>query len=412
MRKKTKFLLGFVCILFFATHCFAAIREWTDVSGRKIQAELVGFDGDNISLKLNTGKLVSYPLLKLSDADQLFVQTHKADLPSEKKNIGASKELNFNDPWPDRVTFEGDPEILVKEENKEQKKFIYESVNFRYQCDVRLSKNLVKGFAVMFESTHLYCMKLPLGITGGKKIGGKYLILLFEDKKEYVKAGGPPQYAGVYIPARNTVLIPLESLGVKKVGEGYMLDRDKDNSTLPHEITHQLTPLNYYGAGAEGWFIEGLAEYVCQTPYRAGSYAVRGSLKNIQEYVTAYGKKNKSGRALGDKISMPSLKKFLEQDYETFHQNDSLNYPVAALVVTYFLNFDGKGDAANIKAFLKHRHDKKMEDSDRHDKNIAKESLKILLAGRTYEQLQEEFIFKWKRKGIEFTCNDVESTDY
>jgi hypothetical protein len=107
--------------------------------------------------------------------------------------------------------------------------------------------------------------ELPLAISGGVKQEGKYQILLFETEQSYNSAGGPPGSAGVFIGGKNIVMVPLTSLGVRPVGSGYMLDRDKSNKTLPHELVHQLTPDNYYAHGSMGWFTEGLAEYVAVT---------------------------------------------------------------------------------------------------------------------------------------------------
>ena len=44
---------------------------------------------------------------------------------------------------------------------------------------------------------------------------------------------------------KEAVFVPLTSLGVRPVGSGYMLDRKKSNKTMPHELTHQLTPSSY-----------------------------------------------------------------------------------------------------------------------------------------------------------------------
>src|SRR5690606_9501724 len=79
----------------------------------------------------------------------------------------SDKPLNFTAPWPDRITFTEDPEINTITENPAEKQFIYESANYRYICDVRLSKMVVKGFAVMFEATNLFCATIPLAMNGG-----------------------------------------------------------------------------------------------------------------------------------------------------------------------------------------------------------------------------------------------------
>ena len=86
--------------------------------------------------------------------------------------------LNFSQPWPDNVKFDEDPQVEIVSEDKEANRYVYESASFRFVCDVRLSKTVVKGFAVMFESTYRYCRALPLAITGAS--GAPYAVRLLE----------------------------------------------------------------------------------------------------------------------------------------------------------------------------------------------------------------------------------------
>ncbi|RYD64790.1 MAG: hypothetical protein EOP83_08910, partial [Verrucomicrobiaceae bacterium] len=242
-------------------------RTWTDVQGRKIEAEFVSSTATDVTLKLASGKEATLPLNRLSQEDLAYIRESageggdKDGKPAPKTTEKEGDGLNFNDPWPQTIRFSEDPQIQTVAEDKEQKRFIYESAHYRFVCDVRLSQQVVKGFAVMFESTYQYCRALPLAISGGKLTEGKYQILLFETKDSYVQAGGPPSSAGVFMSGKNVVMVPLTSLGVRPVGSGYMLDRDQENGTLIHEITHQLTPGQYYAPGAMGWFSEGIAEY-------------------------------------------------------------------------------------------------------------------------------------------------------
>jgi hypothetical protein len=386
--------LGSFCLAFES-------RSWTDIQDRKIQATLVRGDAQSVVLKLADGREVPFPLEKLSSPDREYVEKNRALLPAmataatPAPATPAIKDdaLNFDAPWPERIKFTEDPEIKTVEENAEKKRFIYESANYRYVCDVRLAQSVVKGFAVMFEATHLYCRSLPLGMNGGEKTDGKHLILLFEAYSDYVKAGGPPESAGVFISGRGIVMVPLTSLGVRPVGSGYMLDRDKSSKTLPHELTHQLTPDSYFRKGSLGWFSEGIADFVAVTPYRAGSYSVRGNIKDISEYATGYGSKGMGGRALGKNISLPPLKDFMLQSYASFLKDAQTNYGCGLLITTYFLYLDGDGDAKRIKAFLKKLHEDKKGDAP----------LDLLLDGRTFEQLEADIIREWGRKGIDFT---------
>ena len=383
-------------LIFLSPLTFAQeMRPWVDLQGREVQATFVRAAGEDVILRLADGRELPFPLAKLAAADRKYVaDTLKPGRP--KPIAGEDVLANFDAPWPDRVSFSEDPEIKIVEETAEKKRFVYESANYRYTCDVRLAASLVKGFAVMFEATRLYCRALPLALRSGKQVAGKYQIQLFEHTEDYVNAGGPPDTAGVFMSGTGIVMVPLTSLGVRPVGSGYMLDRDKSSKTIPHELTHQLTPDSYFEKGALGWFTEGIAEYIAATPYRSGGYNVRGNLDDIVEYATGYGTKNMGGRALGKKISLTGLKKFMLQDYRDFMENGQLNYGCGLLITTYFLTLDGEGDGKRIKSYLKALL----------DGNDAEKSLDLLLDGRSFKQLEDDITKAWSRKGIDWFFSD------
>lgn len=359
-------------------------------------------DEREVVLRLANGRLVNVEIDRLSEEDREYAEDWKirggddGEDGSKGGTNGPARDdgdgVNFDAPWPDKIRFVDNPNIVVVEENREGKRFVYESEHYRFICDVRLAMSVVKGFSVMFEATHIYCRSLPIALSGGVKRDGKYEILLFETKEDYVKAGGPPSSAGVFIGGRNVVMVPLTSLGVRPVGSGYMLDRDKANGTLIHELTHQLTPWPYFEEGARGWFSEGIAEYLTATPYRSGGFKVKSNFDDIVAYATAYGKDDTRGRALGSKISAPALRDFMMMSYDAFTgPRANFNYGFGLVLTTYFLHLDGNGDGARMKEFLKAlRAGKK-----------GLEAISVLLDGRTFRELEEDVAKAWKRKRVE-----------
>lgn len=243
----------------------------------------------------------------------------------------------------------------------------------------------------MFEATRLYCRSVPLGLCGGEKTDGKLQILLYETTEEYRAAGGPASTAGVFMSGKKAVLVPLTSLGVRPVGSGYMLDRDKSSKTLPHELTHQLTPSSYFTKGMNGWFTEGIAEYIGNTPYRSGTYTVRGSQRTLVEYVTGYGARNMGGRALGKKIQLSSLETFMFQDYESFTGNPQTSYGCGLLLTIYFIHMDGAGDGLRLKNCLKALTAGKSPS----------EANACLLDGRSYPDLEKEITKAWGKYNVD-----------
>ncbi len=372
-------------------------RIWTDDQGRNIKALLLRVENGNAILQLPSGKETPFPIAKLSKDDQLWIEKFSAEKEQVATEKPGEEKLNFDAPWPERIKFDEDPQIVTVKEDKDAKEFVYESANYRYNCDVRLGNSVVKGFAVMFEATHEFVRELPLGVNGGAKKDGKYQIILFESEADYYSAGGPPGSAGVYIGGKNIVMVPLTSLGVKKMGSGYMLDRDKSSKTLPHELVHQLTPREYYAQGSMGWFTEGLAEYVATTPYYAGGlFNVKGNSKAIIEYATGYGKDGTGGRALGKEIKLGSLKSFMLQSYSNFVGNAQINYGCGMLITNYFFHLDREEDAARIKKFLVAlREGKQGEDL-----------LTVLLDGQTWAELEKDIAKAYSGKGVKFTFSE------
>ena len=370
-----------------------------------MEADLVSVDGTKAVFKLANGKEVALDIERFADADQKVIRNWKpktGDGTPPPDAAGTDDAPNFDAAWPKKVTFKEDPEISTVEEDKDEKRFVYESANYRFICDVRLSQSVVKGFAIMFEATHLYCRELPLGLARGLETKGKHQILLFETKEDYIKAGGPPSSAGVFMGGRGVVMVPLTSLGVRPVGSGYMLDRDKASGTLIHEITHQLTPPVYFESGARGWFSEGIAEYLTATPYRAGNFKVASNFDDIRAYAVGYGKDDTRGRALGESVKMPALKTFFLMDYEDFAgPRANFNYGMGLVLTTYFLHLDGEGDGARMKKFLAALHAGK----------TGQKALDVLLDGRSYAEVEESIAKSWKRKGLEIEFEDSSEAD-
>ncbi len=387
-------------------------RTFTNLKGKKVQATVINVSNNSAQLKLDkNNKVYTIPLSKLSQADQDFLRawekknsptssktTDKKKKHSKQRKLSTAKLMekyqlkeNFDAEWPKIVSIDRDIEINVVKEDKENSKFIYQSPNYEFICDVRLSKNVVKKFAVLFEATREFCRLLPISTMKAHMPGEVFRnkILLFEHKSDYISNGGPPESGGVFIPRKgNIILIPLTSLGLKKVGSSYMYDHKGNNFIISHELTHQLTDYEYFASGANGWFSEGLAEYVAYTPYRSGKYMVRSNISSIKAIATAYGKRGRAGHALGEKFTAPDLETFMTQPYSKFLSTPKFSYPFSALLTYYFFHMED--DRSNINAFLKALKEGKK----------GKSALKELLNGRSFDELEKQITKAWKSRGI------------
>lgn len=369
-------------------------RTWVTKEGKQIEALLVDSHDTEVSIRLRSGRETTLALSELEQYDLNYIQTWKASLPAWQEQHIQANITPFSAPWPKRITTPIKQEITIVSEDSEQKRFIYQSQHYEYICDVRLSKSVISKFALLFESTHNYCRSLPLKLEKPLRARQKRLpIILCESMESYHQMGGPPGSAGVFMSSRNLVMVPLPSIGVKKVGSGYMIDHKKNNHTLPHELTHQLTDRAYYRTGARGWFSEGLAEYVAATPYRSGKHSLNSQTTAVKSYATEFGRKNDGGRGIGDKIDMPRLKTFMTMSYSQFLQNGNKNYALGLMLTHYFIHWDGEEDRASLNAFLE-----SLRSNEPTDKALGK-----LLNGRSFEQLELEFAKAWRSRGIKIS---------
>lgn len=120
---------------------------------------------------------------------------------------------------------------------------------------------------------------------------------------------------------------------------------------------------------------------------------MKTNFKHLVEYVTAYGKKDDGGRAIGTDIKLGPLKSWMLQSYSSFTGNAQLNYGCGLLISNYFFHMDREGDAARIKKFLKAlRAGKEGE-----------ELLEVLLDGQTWQELEADIIKAYPKKGVDFT---------
>lgn len=375
-------------------------REWTNAEGKTITADIVKADAVNVTLKLPNGSMPVVKLSTLSQADQDFVKQWLKDsspapaggTPPVKPKTGPSDPKAKTDPeantgfdgtWPDDAKVPDELNIEVVKEDDANKTYVYRSTHFEFTSNVQLKKRLVGFCAKIFEATHEYLRLLPLNhtLTGPSK--DFFPVQLFETMEEYLQAGGMKGSAGVCISQGNKsrVLVPLESLGVRKSGKDYTVDsnpRAANWHVLSHETTHQLMD---YHTKAAIWYAEGSAEYVGSTPYTGGRFKISTNRGTILEYVTDYGKNNSGGRALGKDITMVDLETFMTMSQGTFMKNGNTNYGLACLLTYYFYHVDGEGDAARMKAYLK----------DLQAGIPEAKAREKLLDGRSWTQLGEDF---------------------
>ena len=313
-------------------------RTWTDASGRTFEGTLIRKQGNQVFLNIS-GRQRSFTLSQLSVADQSFLKSGATPSPtsrSTQRQDPATRAL------PRSGQIQADTSIKIERlrVEPENKRWVYGSPNFEFICDEDLGFQAVKDFAWMFESVWQFCATMPFDIPrlrAQQKVRMKtYLI---EEYANYVRLGGLPNSAGVYIPSQDVILIPFQSLDMNK-GAG-----QKDaNNTLRHEVTHQLMTGQSQQAG---WFIEGAAEYVATVPYDRTRLLTGRHMGSVASYVSEYGWNGRRGHNLGKNITLGRLESFMQPNYAAFQAQENA-YPYALMLFTYFAKFDGQKDGARL----------------------------------------------------------------
>ncbi|MGJ8725462.1 MAG: hypothetical protein ACSHYB_12965 [Roseibacillus sp.] len=271
--------------------------------------------------------------------------------------------------------------------NEQKKNWTYRSEHFEFVSDAPLRDHVVREFTALFELTHLYCSRLPIGLHRLQNGNDRNLkVRLIEDYTHYLREGGAPGSGGIYLTDPDLILVPFEGLGLEKKRDSYALDLDRSNQTLMHEATHMMMrgPLL-----KDGWFVEGAAEYVATIPMKKNSLLLENHRESIRRYVTGYGYRNGGGHNLGKTIELTSLQKFMESDYRGF-QNIPNGYPYSLLVFNYFAHSDGAGDGARLREYARALNAGANSSTAR----------KKLLAGRDYRTLEKLLTNSYHKDGI------------
>lgn len=88
-------------------------RKWVNLDGQVIEAKLISVNGDQVVLRMKTGKLFNYALTKLSEEDHVFIKTcqkeeKQTDLPKLKQ--GRASKFKY--------TYEHSNDVNLKEKDR------------------------------------------------------------------------------------------------------------------------------------------------------------------------------------------------------------------------------------------------------------------------------------------------------
>lgn len=82
-------LVALCSLLYSSAH--AEFRVWANTSGQNVDAELVSAEGDDVTFRLRNGKLTTFSITKLSEADRAYIKKYPpVSKPVAKKEASAS----------------------------------------------------------------------------------------------------------------------------------------------------------------------------------------------------------------------------------------------------------------------------------------------------------------------------------
>ena len=292
---KTPAILLLLAVL-FVPHLQSAEkpdRVWTTREGIVTKGTYLRCDGLTVWIRKPLEPAAfPVPLANLSPSDQAVVKEFQSDFSWKLPLVR----------WPGVVPA---PATRSAMERGTPSKGLhtFQTKSFEFQADTPLKPAVVTGFGQTFEATCDLFAKFPWDIRPAPPDGTHYKVRLYSDRSDFMKATGvedqgSAKILGLYLRNDRLIHVPLESL---------LSGKHADNSTLRHELTHQmmhdLLPLMPW------WVSEGTAEYVRSIPWDGrGAFNCAGILTPVaMKKLAAEGEMNERAfnEMLTDTIAPP-----------------------------------------------------------------------------------------------------------
>ena len=392
-------------------------RLWTDTQGRTIEGELESATTKDVTVVLKSGKKVVIPLARLSQGDRFYVDVMREEMakgtppPGGMDTKPAEKPAETPDPvappaaakgplvFPETLRYEG--ETMVKTLDDPEGRNAYASEHIRFYSESELKEDGLEELVRLLESARMYWKLLGLP-TSGNDADAPSEVFLFDTEESYVKNGGSPGSVGIYKGATEFILVSLQNAEIKARGGRLKGGKTLFTSVMIHEMTHQLTPRQYKRFLDEDsiWLMEGLAEYLCSTPYDGKKgFSLANRLEIIARAVSESGENNGIVcRGHGKSVKLPKLAEFINVDSRLFEggENDefgkrsNLCYSLSFIMVTHFLHTDRGGDMTRFRNFL----------GALLSGATKEEAVEVLLDGDSWERIEEEMAAGFQKAGL------------
>ena len=252
-------------------------------------------------------------------------------------------------------------------------------------------RRLSKKQLFPFETTYALCEQLPLGVKrahGAKGKDHKFPVQFFAYMDRYYKAGGTQGSISYYTGStKQFVLAPLKTVGVELSGKRYIAKSSKDLGACSYSLAMQLTDASFRREEVKIWLRKGFCAYVKHLPYKDGEFSLNDAPRAVSTAVVKGTDRRGGYYNLGKEVYFPKLEKYLKNESKFSTTSPTV---VGLLIFTYFAHLDGDGDGANLRKMMKLTREECTQD----------DILNALLAGRTWDDLEDQLADAWRKEGI------------
>jgi hypothetical protein len=351
-----------ICLLFTTSFAFAEsfgsgsrLRDWTSTDGKAVSGRMMESDGTSVTLRVKaTGKEVKVPLARLSEQDRAFVT-----------ETGWPTPRPWNK-WPSDIKL-GLGDVDVRLVSSAANRYLYQTRHFELVSEAELGQTPAKDIARMFEATYSLLQASPWGILAKPK-GDRFRAELYSSRDSYIKAGGPPDSAGVYLLEKKIFMVPFETLGLVQASSGWERTEEYSTRTLIHELTHMM--MDDALIGMPMWLAEGAAEYMELMPMKIGTFSPASHLAAVKEQhaqqhaspllqvlTMSHGEWESGGAAKPARAPQSSPGghvPMVTTGQNAFGRQQTMlsHYEAGLLLTYYFIHLDGNGDAERLQRFI------------------------------------------------------------
>ncbi len=370
-------------------------REWTDVSGRKLDGVLVSGTNETALIRvLPSQRLFRIPLERLSEPDQDFVRSRAKDLDA----FDAEYPPVANH-WPQRAEGRTRPLNLKRKPEGSG----WTTTHYDFKTDSELSPELAEALAITCEAVDVAMSSSPLPLLWGRDHKKKRPVFIYSSLEKFKASGAQENWGAFYVPLTNAVHVPLSALtGVhdSSIPSQFSLRKRDDYRILVHELTHQAS-VGYLVLGMPAWVGEGTAELYSAFQTSPGQFTFFNQRSLIRRYLNEQiGFEN---QVQFMSLPLPKLDKFLSLSLHQFNrqtakspQGGFCEYAAALLVTEYFCFADNGAMRSYLEAVFTG-----LSPSDAAELH--------LMRGRSPQQIEALITELWQGMGL--TLEFVENPD-